>query len=242
VNRGGGVKKKCDAMPCRVEHEVPMFAELDMIEPAEAFDGPTQMALDEVLLSLVHRPTLRVYRWKAPCVTFGYFQPHALVEELHPGLPAVRRWTGGGLVVHGEDLTFSLMIPGGTDAALMPPASFYRELHHRLGCYLARVVSSEVRLAGNSDIQNGPACFAAPACDDLLAEGRKILGGAQRRSAGALLYQGSIQGLSEWPSPWELAGSLSPRVNAVRITDAERARALFLAGERYASPGWFLRR
>lgn len=220
-----------------------MFDSLDLILPDEAHDGPMQMALDEVLLGAVVRPTLRIYRWASPCVTFGYFQAFAAVREAYPMIPVVRRWTGGGMVEHGKDLTFSLLVPSGTKAASMPPASFYRELHRRLASWLARVVSSEVRLAGREDIQAGPSCFSAPAGDDLLLSGEKILGGAQRRSAGALLYQGSLQRLERLPLDClAMARSLSPRIDQQQIGRALKEEANLLAERRYRSKEWVLRR
>jgi len=220
-----------------------MFDSLDLILPDEAQDGPMQMAFDEVLLRAVVRPTLRIYRWSTPCVTFGYFQTFAAVRDSYPALPLVRRWTGGGMVEHGKDLTFSLMIPSGTKAASMPPAFFYRELHGKLASWLAEVVSSEVRLARREDILSGPACFSAPAGDDLLLSGQKILGGAQRRSAGALLYQGSLQRLEGLPlDSMEMARSLSPRVAHQVIGSALKEKSNLLAERRYRSKEWLLRR
>jgi lipoate-protein ligase A len=220
-----------------------MFDSLDLILPDEAHDGPMQMALDEVLLGAVVRPTLRIYRWSSPCVTFGYFQAFAAVRDAYPALPLVRRWTGGGMVEHGKDLTFSLMVPKGTEAALMPPTSFYRELHRRLASWLARVVPTEVRLAGREDIQSGPACFSSPAGDDLLLSGQKILGGAQRRSAGALLYQGSLQRLEGLPLDCvAMARSLSSRVDQQVIGRALKEEANLLAERRYRSNEWVSRR
>jgi len=220
-----------------------MFDSLDLILPDEAHDGPMQMALDEVLLRAVGRPTLRIYRWSSPCVTFGYFQKFAAVSESFPALPLVRRWTGGGMVEHGKDLTFALMVPSGTKVAAMPPALFYRELHGKLASWLAEVVSSEVRLAGREDILSGPACFSAPAGDDLLLSGQKILGGAQRRSAGALLYQGSLQRLEGLPlDPQGMAQSFSQRVAHQVIRSAHKQESNLLAERRYRSKEWILRR
>jgi lipoate-protein ligase A len=221
-----------------------MFEELDMIGPEEAFDGPMQMALDEVLLSRVRRPTLRVYRWEAPCVTYGYFQPHALVEGLHPGLPSVRRWTGGGIVVHGEDLTFSLMIPSGNPISGLAPSRFYRELHGPV----ANVFGG--RLAGDGEIADGPSCFSAPSRDDLMIGARKVLGGAIRRSGGALLYQGSFMD-QEDRDDRDPAGSDVPEILATalcrkhlpRVLEAgEISSALVLSQRRYATQAWKHRR
>jgi lipoate-protein ligase A len=212
-----------------------MFDDLDVIIPGEAFDGPMQMALDEVLLSRVQLPTLRVYRWKSPCVTFGYFQSHALVEKSHPDLPAVRRWSGGGMVVHGEDLTFSLMIPAGNPISGTSPTLFYRMLH---GAISSRFGGS---LAGDGDVSEGPSCFAAPSRDDLMVGGRKVLGGAIRRSGGALLYQGSL--LTHTGLEGEDISSCLGEICRLRILEASEISAAQVVGEgRYATVSWNRRR
>lgn len=220
-----------------------MFDDLDLMPPEEPFDGPMQMALDEELLRVVARPTLRIYRWTAPSVTFGYFQSLEAALQAYPGVPLVRRWTGGGMVEHGKDLTFSLMIPKGEPAASMPPSAFYGELHRRLAGWLSGLLSSEVRLAGEGDIVIGPQCFKAPAGNDLLLSGQKILGGAQRRSAGALLYQGSLQGLGSLSMDFRaMAGSLSRIVIQRPLDRAVIKESKALADWKYRSPEWVSRK
>lgn len=223
-----------------------MFETMDLILPEGGCDGPMQMALDEVLLRSVKRPTLRIYRWSGPCVTFGYFQPLEAVRQSYPGIPSVslvRRWTGGGMVEHGKDLTFSLMIPMGNSAASTPPASFYSELHRHIAGWLSGVVSSEVRLAGEGDIKSGPLCFTAPAGNDILMSGQKILGGAQRRSAGALLYQGSLQGMGGIPlDSMAMARSLSGSVEKRSLEKQFMDESNLLAEKKYRSPKWLMRR
>jgi lipoate-protein ligase A len=220
-----------------------MFETMDLILPSEAYDGPMQMALDESLLRSVSKPTLRIYGWSGPWVTFGYFQSLAQVRQAYPDLPLVRRWTGGGTVEHGRDITFSLMIPKGEGVAAMPPASFYRELHRRMATWLAPLLSSEIRLAGEKDLKAGPVCFSAPAGDDLLMSGRKILGGAQRRSGGALLYQGSLQGVEGVSlDPVAVGGALSQTVDQKRVGEAMIKESNLLAERRYRSLEWNSRR
>ncbi len=68
------------------------------------------MAIDEVLLTTARPAILRFYRWNAPSVSFGYFVRFAEAREIAGDRAVVRRWTGGGIVPHGEDLTYSIMI------------------------------------------------------------------------------------------------------------------------------------
>jgi len=223
-----------------------MFEELDLMLPEESLDGPMQMALDETLLRQVTKPLLRIYRWAAPCVSFGYFQKLDEVRSSYSSIPLVRRWTGGGMVEHGVDLTFSLMIPRGEKSTLLPPQDFYRELHGHLSRWLSELLSPDVRVAGDRDIRVGSSCFTAPARDDLLLGERKILGGAQRRSAGALLYQGSLQvvgvshGAMVCPGEihQELARTLAPVIVPTRLLRSSEEKAGALAESRYRLKAW----
>ncbi len=74
------------------------------------------MAADEALLESapeLGRPVLRFYGWKESAATFGYSQKYADMEKLTPLRPLVRRPTGGGLVPHDADWTYSLVVPAG---------------------------------------------------------------------------------------------------------------------------------
>ena len=203
-----------------------------------------QMALDEVLLGSVLHPTLRVYCWSAPWITFGYFQEEASVCRRFPNLPRVRRWTGGGMVAHGDDLTFSLLLPQGEPAARIPAAEFYRRLHALVAQAFLPVLGEGVSLAGPEDVRAGEACFSSPSKDDLILDGKKVLGGAQRRRGGALLYQGSLRLLSAGGiDPLDLArvlGGGGRTVDVIRpeITSASRE----LATVKYGAEVWNRRR
>ena len=74
--------------------------------------GAVNMARDEVLLrsaALEGTPTLRFYRWSEPTLSLGYFQPWQQRFEHPPSrvCAAVRRASGGGAIVHDEELTYS---------------------------------------------------------------------------------------------------------------------------------------
>jgi lipoate-protein ligase A len=88
-----------------------MFPHLDLLFSSTPLEGPEQMAFDEVLLRQASRPLLRLYHWKTPCVTFGYFQEWKKVQAAFPERMLVRRWSGGGSVEHDGDITFSLIVP-----------------------------------------------------------------------------------------------------------------------------------
>lgn len=215
------------------------FESLEVFADTVPRGGAAQMALDEALLERAAHPVLRTYRWDAPAVSFGYSQSLAAVAALHPDRPLVRRWTGGGIVEHGEDWTFALVVPAGSPFAAVRPAETYRQIHAVVAdCVRAGGVA--VRLAGSSDARQGSACFTAPAVEDVLSvDGRKVCGGAQRRTRRGFLHQGSLLGV---PVPADFAARLAAvMAREVRPFDPGEdllIRAEDLAARRYACRDW----
>lgn len=168
-----------------------------------------QMSLDEAVLEHAgdgEGPAacfLRFYPWdrRAPQgATFGYSQA---IEEIETvvrrrwggiTLPLVRRTTGGGLVYHDGDITFSFVFPWPKRTA---PSLIYKNIH--LGIHIAlkaRGIPSRFWSAPGGSAPSGvrKECFAAPESKDLTHEdGTKFLGGALRRRKGYGLYQGSMR-------------------------------------------------
>ncbi len=73
-----------------------------------------QMALDE---GLAHRaePTVRFFTWKPAGVSLGWKQPRPAwldpVRWSAAGLALCERPTGGGIAVHGSDLSLAVVVP-----------------------------------------------------------------------------------------------------------------------------------
>ncbi|HUB66096.1 MAG TPA: biotin/lipoate A/B protein ligase family protein [Candidatus Methylacidiphilales bacterium] len=199
------------------------------------------MAIDEALLREVTTPVLRLYQWNVPATSLGYFQATALAPE---GRPFVRRYTGGGLVDHAHDVTYTIVLPRAHPWLELPVPESYGLIHRGVQATLAaHGIASDltpVAHVGESD-----ACFQKPVRFDLLSTGRKISGAAQRRSREGLLHQGSIL----LPDPARNAGlreifaqAFSDRLNLVlepsELTSPETARAAVLEQERYATKAW----
>ena len=162
-----------------------------------------QMALDEVLVhAQAGEKILRFYNWTpGPALTFGYAQ---FISEVRRNVQAqnfmgmiCRRPTGGGIVYHTEDLTFSLIFPSADK-----PVEIYKQLHGAIHAALAfaglsvRVFTQKLPASAYAPSQNygASACFVNPVENDLLQEnGHKVLGGAIRRFGETVLYQGSLQ-------------------------------------------------
>ncbi len=154
--------------------------------------GPEQMACDEALLNLCNQPVMRIFQWAAPWVSVGYFTSPALTKSVRPDLPVCRRWTGGGIVIHENDFTFSLVVPADEPLARMRAAESYRQIHEAAASAMASQGVGATLASGSG--QAGGECFASPVAHDVLSSGRKVAGGAQRRTRRGLLHQGSIQG------------------------------------------------
>ena len=181
-------------------------------------DPASNMAMDEALLEAsrrLGRPVLRVYSWTRPAATFGYFQHHAEIAGWTSLRPLLRRPTGGGLVPHDADWTYSLAVPPGHAWHGLPAVESYQRVHQWLQAAFARH-GVPTALAPCCDPRGPGQCFVGAERFDLLWTGRKIAGAAQRRNRNGLLIQGSIQappsGLrrSDWESAMlEVAGASS---------------------------------
>jgi lipoate-protein ligase A len=153
------------------------------------------MALDDALLEAAaqrQHPVLRFYSWKVPAATFGYSQPFHEVARLTPLRPLIRRPTGGGLVPHNQDWTYSLVLP--------PPHSWYglraRASYQRVHEWVAEAFTAlgvAVQLCPAARRETPGQCFVGAEQCDVLWHDHKIAGAAQRRNRMGLLIQGSIQ-------------------------------------------------
>jgi len=174
----------------------PCFAELDLWIDDNPRSGDVQMAIDETLLvSGLKRPLLRHYSWLGSWASFGYSQSLAAARSEAPASFLVRRWTGGGIVPHDADWTFSLLIPIQESFCKVRPRDSYQAIHERVVAAMTQDDTlPEIRLAGMEDCQQALSCFAGPTLYDVMeAAGGKICGGAQRRTRQGVLHQGSIQ-------------------------------------------------
>jgi len=153
------------------------------------------MALDEALLELVaevKHPVLRFYGWTEPAATFGYFQKYADVELMTGLRPLLRRPTGGGLVPHKNDWTYSVAFPPGHEWYQLKAEESYQRVHEWIRDAFTRLgLDTELSPCCQKDMPGQ--CFIGAEKHDLLCGGKKIAGAAQRRNRHGLLIQGSVQ-------------------------------------------------
>ncbi len=161
--------------------------------------GPMNMAIDEVLLKRSNRhPVLRFYQWDRPTLSLGMSQPIERHVNLNyckqASIPVIRRITGGKAVLHSHELTYSL-----SGSVESPPFNldlmesykaighaFLRAFHH-LGIN-AELASRDSRPAGGSVTS----CFECPSAYEILVDGKKLLGSAQKRTKERVLQHGSL--------------------------------------------------
>jgi lipoate-protein ligase A len=204
------------------------------------------MALDEALLQSAPKlgcPILRFYGWLEPAATFGYSQSYEEIEELTMLRPLVRRPTGGGLVPHDADWTYSLVFPAGHFWHGLKAVESYRRAHEWIRDAFAKM-NVHTTLAPSSQKEIPGQCFVGAEKDDVLWHGRKIAGAAQRRTRNGLLIQGSVQpppiGLER--DQWETAMCDTARDNSgiewnrLEISGALETLTEELRGGKYGQP------
>jgi len=158
-------------------------------------DAAFNMALDEALLENISRlgkPVLRFYGWTEPAATFGYFQKFSEVERATLLRPLIRRPTGGGIVPHDADWTYSFVVPPNHEWHLLKAIESYRRIHEWIQLAFAKL-KIETDLASCCKKSLPGQCFIGYEKFDLLWHGKKIAGAAQRRNKLGLLIQGSVQ-------------------------------------------------
>jgi lipoate-protein ligase A len=175
--------------------------------------GPWNMGVDEVLWEDAEQGELsiRFYSWTPATLSLGYFQPieqrrgHAASAQC----PVVRRASGGGAIVHDDDsreLTYSVAFPAAGRARHVQQWLYdvmHSSLIEALSTWriLAQLCPTTEGLGGVQPFL----CFERHSAGDVLIEGHKVAGSAQRRSARALLQHGSVL-LSRSPAAPELPG------------------------------------
>ena len=231
------------------------FGRIELMDDPEHRGAAMNMALDEVLLDrLSEVPLLRIYRWRHASVSMGCFELSAPIAKQWANHDLVRRWTGGGVVEHGRDLTFSLLVPRSMTLATLPVAESYRIIHEAVGMAMIQAglpTPSLQMVSGVAEISSR-ACFDRPVRYDLLSLGQKIVGGAQRRTRRGLLHQGSIQTGDEAGIPTNLTArfamlaadlplAIGSQITSRSVSADDLKSAGTLASAKYGNPAWLNR-
>lgn len=153
-------------------------------------------------LQMTHTPILHFYEWEGDSATYGHFiQPFdflnkASVEKFQLNL--AKRPTGGGIVFHLSDFAFSVLVPSSSPHYSLNTLENY--------AFVNQIVSHVIQqFLGNQSspclLPNEPNaldahcqhfCMAKPTKYDVMLNGRKVGGGAQRRTKQGFLHQATI--------------------------------------------------
>jgi lipoyl(octanoyl) transferase len=215
-----------------------MLDELQVYDGVESRSAALNMAVDEALLERAAAPILRFYRWRRPSLSLGYFGRYAEVANQSNQREIVRRWTGGGIVLHGDDLTYSIVIPASHPWFARSPLEIYAALHEAIRAALeANGVAAT--LANTAAPRISEACFANAVRADVMSNGQKIAGAAHRRTRAGLLHQGSIQ-CSDLPSRFrdDFARVLCQRFEPKTLPSEVLELATTIAEAKYGTSEW----
>lgn len=169
------------------------------------FNDPyTNMAIDEAIAreqsAREQLPTLRFYGWSPASFSLGYFQdiykvlniPKCVKEEI----PFVRRFTGGEMIFHDQELTYSLNFPqSGSKTFNSVKESFKINSSFILKAY--RKLGLDVGFASCApavDASDNPGALCLESCEeyDIIVSGKKLGGSSQRRIKNIIFQHGSI--------------------------------------------------
>ena len=160
--------------------------------------GPENMAIDVSLMKHAERIRqpffLRLYGWQPPCLSLGRFQSSDIIDKEYlraRGYGLVRRPTGGGAVLHFDELTYSVILAA---RSLKPGASGAR-LYMAIGRALKNAINSiglSAVISGTRSSRREDMCFGSASIGEITVDGRKLVGSAQLRTGNVVLQHGSI--------------------------------------------------
>ena len=166
--------------------------------------GTFNMAVDFFMArNHLDKPIFRIYRWKPYCISLGY---HQKLDEIDvagcnkDGIDIVRRETGGRAVYHSEEITYSMIIP--------KTSEFYSDSILEVYNKISTVLVKALKLSGitNAELESGKApdfkelykekissvCFSSTSTYEVVVNGKKLVGSAQKRLKDSVLQHGSI--------------------------------------------------
>ncbi len=132
---------------------------------------------------------LRIYNWAEPALTCGFHQKHFSIHDASLDIPVLQRPTGGGVVLHYDDITFSICSKAtGVLAGSIPACSEVISNVFK-GALQGCGIEAE-RKGGNYAFSS--ICFARPTPTELVIGNNKIMGLALAKKGDYLLVQGVI--------------------------------------------------
>jgi lipoate---protein ligase len=154
------------------------------------------MSLDARLLSDLCEPIVHLYDWKESSATYGHFIDISkffnmkIVKEKK--LDLAKRPTGGGIVFHISDLAFSILLPATHPDFSLNSLNNYLYINTKVGEILYQFLKVNIELLPHNNVERSHFCMAKPTIYDLIVDGKKVGGAAQRKTRLGYLHQGTI--------------------------------------------------
>ncbi len=219
-------------------HVLNSYAEWSILDTGIG-SAEENMRLDAELLETLDPhalPILHFYDWAGDCATYGHFVNPAdflnLEEAKKKGLKLAKRPTGGGIVFHLWDLAFSVLIPAGHPQFSENTLDNYAFVNNRVLAAVTNIIGQSPMLIPESasapDASCTRFCMAQPTKYDVVLNGRKVAGAAQRKTKRGFLHQGTIA--LQMPSE----EYLKPIVHSSKVLEAMMASTFPLEKERGA--------
>ncbi|WP_068469055.1 lipoate--protein ligase family protein [Candidatus Protochlamydia phocaeensis] len=162
------------------------------------------MAKDEALLHQLDKqsdPILHFYEWDRDCLTYGYFTDPTRYLDLDAiashKIEMARRPTGGGIILHLTDFAFSVLVPASHPHFSLNTLENYAYVNQCIAKAVVLFTGNQVQPELLAEEENCTAaclgfCMAKPTQYDLIVQGKKVGGAAQRRTKQGFLHQGSL--------------------------------------------------
>jgi len=195
------------------------------------------MALDE---KIFHQyitdgvPVFRIYGWDAPSFTYGLSQsPESGIDMARcgaDGIQIAKRMTGGGLLFHNDEITYSLVCdktdigePDNVFVSYRKICAFLISFYRSLGLKASFALEAE-------DFKDRCAphelCSASREKYDIIINGKKIGGNAQKRKRRVVFQHGSIPLSIDWKFMRRYVKSLPSDISSGVTTLAEELKDL----------------
>lgn len=163
--------------------------ELGPLSPFDNMDSDYQKLVN---LSPKASPKLRFYQWQKNAATFGYFLKADQFLQKN-NLLSARRPTGGGIIFHDFDLSFSVIIPSSHPNFSNNTLENYAFVNYCLRAAIKKFHPLlPIHLLSNKGECRPHFCMARSTIYDLTVKGKKLAGGAMRKTNRGFLHQGSI--------------------------------------------------
>ncbi len=171
---------------------------------SKPMDAYSNMAFDEALFQSYYsgysRPTLRVYSWSKPSFSLGYFQDAQKELDLNKcakeNIDFVRRLTGGGIIFHDQEITYSLVCSREDLKILDSVAGSFKKIcSFLINFYASLGLDAKFAVETSKGKKLGEPrafCFAAKEKYDIVIGKKKIGGNAQKRRKNIIFQHGSI--------------------------------------------------